>query len=351
MPEIISNPTITTPTAEPAGSPFEPGEATTDVREFSPAELGIDTQHDETTKTDPTRQPQTQPQDQPDDVIGKALKRGRPARDLSDLDDTEKELFQNMSLEAYNKLYPFYKQFRGKDKDLADVESLKKELDSLKKNPPAQYYYDHEDAYLLQADYRDALKEAYNFNDIASHWEQQYVNARSGKPVRDLIVDQSGRPQLGGEIQPSPEIEAKIFSLMADAKQSATAAQAKLESMRTEHAGRFKSFKEQLSQAYNKMIGPYEAQLKPMMEKHLQMFPEFVRGRQEIQAIAGLYSLLQHVIASDKTNNQQQKAATINKQGAISAGPTARSITTAPKGQANLTSPEEEKQVRAMFGI
>ena len=106
-----------------------------------------------------------------------------------------------------------------------------------------------------------------------------------------------------------------------------------------------------MTSAYQKLIGPYEAQLKPMMEKHLQMFPEFVRGRQEIQAIAGLYSLLQHIVSQDKADRQQQVAANANRTAARSAGPTARSITTAPKGSNSLTSSEEEKSIRLQFGI
>lgn len=354
MPEIIApTSTIETPTAstEPTGSPFDAAETT--HQELSPADLGLNIKLDAPSEkpADPTRQPLPAPTQPPDDVIGKALKRGRPARDLSDLNENEREIFQNMALQGYETLYPFYKKFRGRDADLESVDKLKAELETLKKNPPASFYYDHEDAYLLQNDYREALMAGHQLNTIADHWEQQYINARAGKPIRDLVLDQNGRPQLGGEIQPSPEVEAKIFSLLADAKQKASSHQSRLESIRSDHGQKFKSFKEQMTLAYQKMIGPYEAQLKPMMEKHLQMFPEFVRNRQEIQAIAGLYALLQHVVNNDKVDKQQQVAATANRTAARSAGPTARSITTAPKGSNSMTSAEEEREMRLRFGI
>lgn len=353
MPEIIPpTSTIETPasTGEPTGSPFDADETPTH-QELSPADLGIDTKIEKPIeRTDPTRQP-TQPQPQPEDIIGHALKRGRPARDLTGLEPDEADIFKNMSLEAYNKLYPFYKQFRGKDKDLAEAAKLKEELESLKKNPPASYYYDHEDAYILQQDYRDALRAGQHLDSIESHWQQQYINARSNKPVRDLVQGPNGQLQLGPEIQPSPEVEAQIQNLLLDAKQQQMAHKTRLESLRTEHANRFKDFKTKLAESHAKIIGPYGDQLKPLIDENLKLFPEFIRGRQEIQTIAGLYALLKHVIASDKQEQQQKAAATVNRNGTISAGPTARSITTAPKGTNNLTSAEEEKQIRAMFNF
>lgn len=174
MPEIIPpTSTIEVPTSsgEPTGSPFDAtGEP--QHQELSPADLGLDIKLD-TQVTDPTRQPATTPiqVQQPDDVIGKALKRGRPGRDLSDLDEAEQEIFKNMALQGYEKLYPFYKKFRGRDADLENIDKLKTELETLKKNPPASFYYDHEDAYLLQNDYREALMAGHQLNTIADHWE------------------------------------------------------------------------------------------------------------------------------------------------------------------------------------
>ena len=108
MPEIIApTSTIVTPTAsaEPTGSPFDADEEP-QHQDLSPADLGLDIKIDAQLEkpADPTRQPPTAPIQQPDDVIGKALKRGRPARDLSDLDEAEQEIFKNMAMQGYEKL-------------------------------------------------------------------------------------------------------------------------------------------------------------------------------------------------------------------------------------------------------
>jgi hypothetical protein len=345
MPEIQTG--ITTPGTDPIiGEP-------PDVNSL--AELGINTEETPGAEIAPINpdpaQPATPAPDE--DIVGAALKRGRPARELDGLDEAEQKLFKSMSREAYEKLYPIYKKVKGHEADFDQLPSLKEKLAALEKSSATRpaAYYDHEEAYLLQQDFREALLQSNKLRDVYNHWQEQLAAAEEGKPIRDLSVDQNGNLQLGPPIESSPRAKAQIHSLLMQSNQELATHQQKLEQIKSQHSQQFKSYKTGLDSVYEKFFGKYKDQLAPLAAKELEVFPEFARSRPEINLLGHAMALIRGMVQADKATQTQAAVGKANANGQKIAGPTMRNITTAPRENSSTTNVEEEKLLRMKFGI
>lgn len=341
---------VLTGTTTPGDGPIV-GE--TPAAELSPAELGLSNVAPIATNTDsPAPQDPPETPAEAEDIVGTALKRGRPARDLDGLDEEEQEAFKNMNRKAYEKLYPFYKKFKGKDKDLEELPTLREKLAAAEKaTPKPASYYDHEDAYLLQQEYRDALVQGRTLRDVQEHWQEQLVNIKEGKPFYDLTQDEHGNLQRSAPIDPSPRAEAQILGLLSQVTQAQSTHQSKLESIKAQTKEQYNSYKTSISTVHEQLFGKYKDQLSPGANKLLERFPEHVRSRPELVFAAHAYALLQHIVQTDKQAQVATNAAKANTNGQRSAGPTMRTLTTSPRPAPVATTNEDYKQFRREFGV
>ena len=347
MPDTIAPDTTTTPGDGPVV-----GE--TPTREFSPADLGIDTTAPEfVTPAETPETPETPEAPPEDDAIGLALKRGRPARDLTDLDEAEQKLFKSMSREAYEKLYPLYKKFKGREKDLDEVTTLREKLTALEKaqTKPASFY-DREDAYLLQQDFRDALLQSRQLDTLLNHWQDQLAAAEEGKPVYDISQDANGNLQLSAPIEVTPRVKAQILATLTQVSQAKQTHQAKIESLKTSAREQFTNYRSGLNNVYEKVFAKYKDVLDPLAAKELEQFPEFTRDRIETKLMANALALIKHIVAADKATKQQAGVNAANANGGKVAGPTVRSLTTGPKPTPAPEANEAEyKKFKLQFGV
>lgn len=325
----------------------------TPTGELSPAELGLSNVAPIVTDpTDPAPDVSTETPAEAEDIVGTALKRGRPARDLDGLDEEEQEAFKNMNRKAYEKLYPFYKKFKGKDKDLEELPTLREKLAAAEKaTPKPASYYDHEDAYLLQQEYRDALIQGRTLRDVQEHWQEQLVNIKEGKPFYDLTQDANGNLQRSAPIDPSPRAEAQILGLLSQVTQAQSTHQGKLEAIKAQTKEQYNSYKTSISTVHDQLFGKYKDQLSPGANKLLERFPEHVRSRPELVFAAHAYALLQHIVQTDKQAQVATNAGKANASGQKSAGPTMRTLTTSPRPAPTATTNEDYKQFRREFGV
>lgn len=327
-----------------------PIQGETPTREFSPTELGISGEEIPTSETPPQDQQQSP---DPEDAIGLALKRGRPARDLDGLDDDEQKLFKNMSREAYERLFPFYKKFKGKDKDLDELPTLREKLKSLESAPPkASSFYDHEEAYLLQQDYRDALVKSRELRDLQSHWQEQLIAAEEGKPVRDILTGPNGELQLSDPIEANPRIKAQILATLSQVTQAQQAHQASLEGLKAQAKSQFTNYRDGLSKVYDNIFAKHKDTLEPLAAKEIEQFPPFARDRIETKLMANALALIKYIVNADKQQKSQAQVTTANTNGSKVAGPTMRSITTSPKpAPSAATTADDFKRFKMEFGV
>lgn len=354
--------TVTTPApAQVADGPAVTPTPTT--AEFSPADLGIDepvqsiptkpaTPADHQTQPKPA-DPASQTEPPPDDLIESALKRGRPSRTLDGLDEEEKDLFNNMSRKAYDKLYPWYLKAKPYISELDQIPALKEKLATLEaaaKTPKEASYFDHEDSYLLSQSYRDGLVERNRLTNLASFWEDQLVAIEEGKPFVGLQQTADGGLQQTAPIDPSPRAKAQVLSILQEVRTAQAQQQAKLEAIKAESKQSYSRYKDGLTNAHKTIFGKYEAVLKPAAEKELEKFPEFVRGRPEVQSLAYALALINHIVKTDAANQKSSVAADANRRNGQVAGPTMKEITTSPR-PAPVADEQEYKSFKAAMGL
>ena len=346
--------------------------------DLSSADLGIDVTP--TTFTDTPANPapvdpeanlpvppfKSDPAEQEDDFVSKALNRpaapqpapqqspqksGRPARDFTGLDEAEKEMFNNMSRSAYEKLYPLFIKLKGKEgllDELDKVPTYKSEIENLKKAPKPVSYYDDPDAYMLSQSYRQALVERSQTQELVDFWKDQLIAVESGQPFKALQQTENGYVETQ-PIKPSAAAKVEIGNILNQFRNQLNAQNARLENLKHEHGNTYKSYVDTLTGVHNKVFGKHEATLKPLADKELEAFPEFTRGRPEVKSLAYAYALLKHIVSLDKSNKTTAAANAATARAAKSSGPSMDTVTAGVNGQPTLATDEDYKKFRAEF--
>ncbi len=348
MPDTIETPSLPT-SAEQSG------------REPSTAELaalGIKTEaspssgQTSTTSTTPATPTET-PADP--DFVGALIKRGRPARDLSGLDEAEQKMFQSMSREAYEKLFPIYKSTKGKDlSKLETLDKLQAEYETLKKSQRPSSVYDHEEGYLLDRSYRQALVERNQLTDVQKFYTQQLAAVKANQPFHNLTQDANGNIVVDPTpIQASPAAEANLIAAISQTQQLLAAHGQKLETLKSSFGSGYKSFRGRLSEVHEKVFGQHKEFLSPLAAKELENFPEEVRDRQEIISLCHAIAMLKHIAAAHQEEQKLAGAKAANATVAQANGPTQRAMPAAPKGDTaiKMTSDEDFRNTRLKFGF
>lgn len=334
----------------------------TSGREPTAAELsamGIHTDPVQVTQPDKAQaqvQPNTQPATEvPDDFVGKLVKPGRPGRDFEGLDEEEISLFKSMSRQAYEKLYPLYKSTKGKDlSKLSELDKLQAELESAKKANRPTAAYDHEEGYLLDRSYRQALVEQRTLNDVVSFYTKQLAAVRGGQKYHRLTQDDKGNIVVDpNPIDPSPMADAELTAALSQTQNALLQHGQKLEGIKSSFNGEYKTFRDNLTKVHDSLFGQYKDILEPLAAKELKAhFPEFLHDRPEIKSLATALAVLRYIANQNQTEQQQAAAANANATVARSAGPTARAITpAAAAGTPTKTSDQEFNQIRFKFGF
>lgn len=297
----------------------------------------------------------TQPETPDPDFIGKVLKPGRKPREFEGLDEEETKLFQSMSLPAYEKLYPLYKSTKGKDlSKLADLDKLTAELETLKKAQRPTSAFDHEEGYLLDRSYRQALVEQRTLNDVVTFYTKQLAAIRGGNKYHRLTQDGQGNIVVDpNPIDPSPAADAELTAALSQTQAAILQHQQKLESLKSGFGQEYKTLQSQISQVHNAIFGPHKEFLEPLAAKEILQFPESVRHRQEYVTLSYAMAVLRHLAMQYQAEQRTTAANNANAAVAKAVGPTARSITPtpAPNGANAKTSAEDYAKVRFQFGF
>jgi len=120
--------------------------------------------------------------------VGTVSKRKREYTGIPEIDELLSEL-PNQKYEKARQLLPDL--FKAREK----VTELEKQL---KERPPEEvkYWFDHEEAYSLDDDFRGAQRDFQQAEFERSHFEQQLARIEAGEPWHDLVgYDKQGMPQ------------------------------------------------------------------------------------------------------------------------------------------------------------
>jgi FtsZ-binding cell division protein ZapB len=305
-----------------------------------------------TSGSEPKPKPSATPTDpaDPGNPLDKVVeKRGRKARDLSNLDDEEKSIFNNMSLEAYNRLYPAYLAYRDNKDKLETLPNLQKELEELRAKPQ-HTIYDHEEGYLLSPEYRNALVERNELSQIKDFWQQQLINAHAGKESYYLVQDAKGNIDVSPTPRKaSPEVIVELTERLNQSSQQVTSAAAKLSTFAESHKTKHNSYTSAVQSIHNKYFGKHEAALKPVADKFLNQYPAEFRGRPEAKLVAYAQAALHFAYSEQEQTQQVQQHQKANNKLKALVGPSSEEITAGVTTKPTKYSDAEFKELRGQF--
>lgn len=266
-------------------------------------------------------------------------------RNLEGLSEEEAHVFQNMSLKAYNFLYPKYKQMQellpqaDKLKKLPEIET---ELNELRQSR----WSDHPEAYRLSEEYTQLNQRLSTVSQLESHFKDQLKAIRSGaKEITMYQVDEDGglRP-VKVPVQPDTEVE--VMAEWQGAIRSREQLASQVGSLKDSHAQRFSGYKSALDKIHE-MYKPFDKVLKDRVEKELARLPAFIRSRPEAALSAKAIALV--TLAGEAMDKAQKKAPAVaaNQRAATQAPPSRDSITVNTGGASPMYSNEEYARLKA----
>lgn len=238
------------------------------------------------------------------------LPTGQPARDYSDLDEAEKQIFQRMSNDAYNKLLPIYKEHK----------ELKPKFEKLQKDASSYKdarWYDHENAYMLSPEVSNLQTQYNNLQFEEKYWQDQLAKLRAGQPANRLII-QNNQYGAGDEMPAGGQAEAEVLSNLQKAQIYQQQIMQNMQGFAENFKGRYKTMQQQLSDYGTKLFGQLPPELDNKAKAVLESFPAEVRGRAEYNLLSKAAVVINALMARLNEVERRNKVVGRTVQGPLS---------------------------------
>lgn len=313
-------PSTSTPTQETATPQPESSNNDNSAPELSPADIIAEYERHLSgdTNAESSAQPNQSPGAKPQTYNSK--------RKFEGLDENEKRMFDRMSTEAYEHLYPKYlksKQLEG------ELNSLREQLAKTQEVS----FYDQEDAWKITPEYNQIKQTVDTLAWEEQFWEQQLIRVEetllSGDPdtLKDARVavlesyDQNGRPQFV-ELPVTPKTKALISARIAKANSLLNTYNDKLNGLQGSYKEKYSGYLKNLKDVAGQMFKGYpEEKLQKLATKKLEAFPSFVRARPEVQLLARVWVLQEALIGMLNKNRAGQITNQLKNSTAANNGP------------------------------
>lgn len=245
----------------------------------------------------------------------------RQPRKFDGLDPDEIPLFKQMSNQAYAKLYPSY--IANKQRQSKEAE-LQKQLEEQRKFS----LYEADGAWQLSEDYQSLANDRARIAGEAEYWQNQLAAIESGEKWRPLMQAPDGRLYAGEPQDATPQAKALILSNLTKANQYLAGADADLAQYQSQFKTKHQEYVSSLGQIKGQILTPQQEEaLKPHIDKTLEKFPSYVRGKPEARLAAtlwvlnqGLIKVIQGLRGGQANNVMQQRTSQNAGQRQVSAG-------------------------------
>jgi hypothetical protein len=246
---------------------------------------------------------------------------GQPpvGRSYEGLDENEVRIFKRMSNDAYNHLFPIYKEWKTQRDE---VPKLREDLKKLQ----GTSYYDHEQAYQLAPEYHQMTAAATRLEQEGEFWQQQLANVEAGQPYQDLMFDSaSGKYSLTAPADPSPQAKAYILNKLTQSHtlrgQITNELQQFQGTFRTQH----QNYLQSLNSTRDKVLEGVDPATRKALEKaaetKLELWPMGMRQRPEVKIAAELMVINDGLLKLLMEKEGQLSGRNIVNRTAAAAGP------------------------------
>lgn len=242
-------------------------------------------------------------------------------RKLEGLNEEEAEWFKRMGNKAYTSLYPWYIESKGLKEQLSKAQG---ELQKVQ----GTAFYEHEGAFRLDPNYEKLAKASSRIEAEAAYWQDQLAIVESGGDFTPLRYNnETGEYQYDEPVKGSPQIKAEILSSLSKAHNLHQRIQGEMGSFENNFKTQHQTYKSGIEATRNKIIGQLSAADKANLEKavatKLPLFPEHMRGRQEVRIAAELMVINEGLLKIVQKLQGDLKGRNVVSRTTRSAGPVA----------------------------
>jgi len=124
----------------------------------------------------------------------------KQARDYSDIEEADRELFKNMNNKAFATLKPVYLEHKKLKQEKQELEG---KLTEAQKGGLPPNYFEHPDAYIFDSEYKNAANLQTTASSLVSHWEKQLEAIEQGKEWQAVSLDEKTGNFVLSEPRPS----------------------------------------------------------------------------------------------------------------------------------------------------
>lgn len=272
--------------------------------------------HGEVTEVAPTSKPDQQ----------------KLARDYSDIDESDRELFKNMSNAAFNRLKPLYLEHKKQSATLAEqtakIAELSKRPETSETLPPN--YFSHPEAFRLSKNYTVLNQRVNLAQAVLSHWQKQLIAIRKGEDWHDLEQDKDGNIVVSsGESKATTDAEVQVMENLEHVRRQLFDTQADLRNLSAQHQVRYTQAINVIKEAEDKFFPGFDDPKHvsaPLQKAVMDALPAEFRDlpiSRTLAKVSAVNIMLQHEITSLKEKLKTQES--LNKD-VRSAQPTKQQI-------------------------
>lgn len=258
---------------------------TEDKVEDKPEDKKVVTPPEKKTVVTPTTQKQTTP----------------VARDYSDIEEGDRDLFKNMSNQAFAKLKPVYLEHKRLQQEKQQLETS---LAEAKKAGLPESYYENPQAYIFDKEYQTAEQSLELVNKVAAHWQEQMQLIEKGKDWQDLKWDATKNDfVLSAPLPANPENRVAVLT----AYQRILGQQGHFEQKVNTIRSTFKERHQETVQGINQLADSFFPTFKDDKSEHAiiakdveSKLPSYMRGNPVTKIVAR--SLATNILLTKKVN-------------------------------------------------
>lgn len=232
-------------------------------------------------------------------------------RKFEGLEDDEKELFDQMSTKAYEKVYPAYLKSKKLEKEYEQLQSKNKELAEVS-------FYDQDGAWEIIPEYKQLSQAVSSVNGEQNFWQNKLAEIEQTLANPDPEVVKAARISLLHDYDEKGNPIMKDYPITYNTKAQVLTALNKATVLSNDYTNRLNnlqgSFKDKhsnyikgLNSVRDELFQGYDMpKISKLSEKKLEKFPTFVRSRPEVQLLAQgwvLIDALVHLLNKNRTAN------------------------------------------------
>ncbi len=223
---------------------------------------------------------------------------------------------KEMSNDAWSNFVPVYQYYAQREARAAERKQKETETEKKLKELENSRYYDLEEGWRVDPEFRRASDEAATAEAVRDHWAAQLANIEAGNDWVPAVKNAEGKWVTGAVQKASIEGKVQILSELTRANSMVESHRQRAETLSQNFKARQQEFYNGMEELRTSLFSRYEKNIEPFRKSAMEMFTEIIRHKPEVKALADAIVLIKLQGQVISKLNKQVPAA-VNGQAAI----------------------------------